>query len=201
MEFDVVIVDAELIDGVARGRPAPPALRGRSSIPPTCVCVHEEGCEVGAHGRTGAVLEPRALDELPAGLALSRRASSTRGLSEDRLRGLTEYGGQGLPAYRSTSPIDDDVHLGNYIISARELLPVPHRTGGGASGRRCFPSSHASEVTCTATTVRSAGSSPVSMAGRSGDDVPHRDLHAGYRSSRDDTRTSPKGAAATSDGS
>ena len=57
MEFDVVIVGAGP-SGLAA------AIRLKQLAPDVTVCVVEKGGEVGAHILSGAVIEPRALDEL-----------------------------------------------------------------------------------------------------------------------------------------
>ncbi|NCY26139.1 MAG: FAD-binding protein, partial [Alphaproteobacteria bacterium] len=70
MEFDVLIVGAGPA-GLAA------AIRIKQLSPDSAVCIVEKGGEVGAHILSGAVLEPRALDELipdwredpPAGVA------------------------------------------------------------------------------------------------------------------------------------
>ncbi|MCX7375653.1 MAG: electron transfer flavoprotein-ubiquinone oxidoreductase [Alphaproteobacteria bacterium] len=57
MEFDVVIVGAGP-SGLAA------AIRLKQLAPDAAVCVVEKGGEVGAHILSGAIIEPRALDEL-----------------------------------------------------------------------------------------------------------------------------------------
>src|SRR5438067_8283323 len=57
MEFDVLIVGAGPA-GLAA------AIRMKQLAPEAAVCVVEKGGEVGAHILSGAVIEPRALNEL-----------------------------------------------------------------------------------------------------------------------------------------
>src|SRR3954447_25232064 len=57
MEFDVLIVG-----GGTSGLAA--AIRLKQVAPDLAVCLVEKGSEIGAHILSGAVLEPRALDEL-----------------------------------------------------------------------------------------------------------------------------------------
>ena len=59
MSFDILIVGA----GPA-GLSA--AIRMKQLRPEASVCVVEKGSEVGAHILSGAVIEPRALTELPS---------------------------------------------------------------------------------------------------------------------------------------
>ncbi len=61
MEFDVVIVGAGPSGLAAAIRLRQLAAEGEREI---SVCVIEKGSEVGAHILSGAVIEPRALDEL-----------------------------------------------------------------------------------------------------------------------------------------
>ena len=68
MEYDVV--DCRRRPGRARGGHPPEAARGAT----LSVCVIDKGSEVGAHILSGAVFEPRALDELlPDWSARARR--------------------------------------------------------------------------------------------------------------------------------
>ncbi len=74
------------------------------------VCVLEKGAEVGAHILSGAVLEPRALNELMPDWR-DRGAPLNTPAGEDRFLLLTEKGGISLP----TPPqMHND---GNYIVS------------------------------------------------------------------------------------
>ena len=103
MEFDVLIVGAGP-SGLAA------AIRLKQLSPEAAVCVVEKGSEVGAHILSGAVLEPRALDELipdwrddPPGLATPA--------TEDSFVFLTEKRAIKLP-----NPPQMHNH-GNYIVS------------------------------------------------------------------------------------
>jgi len=107
MEFDVVIVGAGPSGLTAAIRLMQLAqAEGRE----TTVCVIEKGSEVGAHILSGAVLEPRALDELipdwkNLGAPLNTPAA------KDEFLFLTEKGAHTLP-----TPPQMNNH-GNYIIS------------------------------------------------------------------------------------
>ena len=107
MEFDVVIVGAGP-SGLAT------AIRLKQlAIEADCeinICIVEKGSEVGAHILSGAVLEPRALDELipdwqERGAPLNTRAT------QDSFIYLTENSAHSLP-----TPLQMKNH-GNYIVS------------------------------------------------------------------------------------
>jgi len=111
MEYDVVVVGAGPAGLAAAIRLKQLAAAAGSEI---SVCVIEKGSEVGAHILSGAVLEPRALNELlpdwrEAGAPLRTAAS------EDRFLLLTARRALRLP------PPPQMRNHGNYIISLGNL--------------------------------------------------------------------------------
>jgi electron-transferring-flavoprotein dehydrogenase len=107
MEFDVLIVGAGPA-GLAA------AIRMKQLSPEATVCVVEKGSEVGAHILSGAVLEPRALDELIPDWRDDPPALATPA-SEDRFMLLTEQ-----RAFRLPTPPQMNNH-GNYIVSLGDV--------------------------------------------------------------------------------
>jgi electron-transferring-flavoprotein dehydrogenase len=103
MEFDVVIIGAGP-SGLAA------AIRLKQLSPDAAVCVVEKGAEVGAHILSGAVIEPRALDELLPDWRDNDPPLTTKA-GTDRFLFLTETSAFKLP----TPP---QMHnAGNYIGS------------------------------------------------------------------------------------
>jgi electron-transferring-flavoprotein dehydrogenase len=108
MEFDVVIVGAGPAGLSAAIRLKQLAQRQNRE---TSVCVVEKGSEVGAHILSGAVLEPRALEELLPDWR-TREAPLLTPASDDQFLFLTEH-----KAFRSPITPPPMRNHGNYIVS------------------------------------------------------------------------------------
>jgi electron-transferring-flavoprotein dehydrogenase len=135
MEYDVVIVGggpSGLASAIRLKQLA--AEKGREIN----VCLIEKGSEIGAHILSGAVLEPRALDELlPDWKALGAPLNTPAG--EDRFLFLTENKAIKLP-----TPPQMHNH-GNYIISLGNLCRWLGQQAEGL-GVEIYPGFAAAEV-------------------------------------------------------
>jgi electron-transferring-flavoprotein dehydrogenase len=131
MEFDVVIVGAGPA-GLAA------AIRLRQLAPEATVCVVEKGGEVGAHILSGAVIEPRALNELLPDWQ-QRDAPLTTAAGEDRFLFLTAS-----RAIRLPTPPQMHNH-GNYIVSLGNVCRWLAQQAE-ALGVEIYPGFAASEV-------------------------------------------------------
>jgi electron-transferring-flavoprotein dehydrogenase len=107
MEFDVVVVGAGPA-GLAA------AIRLKQIAPEASVCVVEKGSEVGAHILSGAVIEPRALDELLPEWR-TQSAPLTTPAREDRFYYLTASRAWKLPTPPQMS------NHGNFVGSLGDL--------------------------------------------------------------------------------
>ncbi|HUY03621.1 MAG TPA: electron transfer flavoprotein-ubiquinone oxidoreductase [Rhodocyclaceae bacterium] len=110
MEFDVVIVG-----GGPAGLAA--AIRLKQLNGDTSVCLIEKGAEIGAHILSGAIMDPRALNELLPDWQAQNAPLDTP-VSEDRFLILTESGGWKLPNFLLPDCFQNH---GNYIISLGNL--------------------------------------------------------------------------------
>ena len=134
MQYDVVVVGAGPA-GLAA------AIRVRPLAPDVSVCVIEKGSEVGAHILSGAVMDPRALNELIPDWQ-AKGAPLNTAVTADRFLFLTERSSFSTPSFLLPACFRNH---GNYIVS---LANVTRWLGqqAEAAGVEIFPGFAANEV-------------------------------------------------------
>ncbi len=138
MEFDVVIVGGGPAGLAAAIRLKQLAAGKGSEIG---VCVIEKGSEIGAHILSGAVMDPRAIDELLPDWR-ERGAPLNTAVTEDRFMFLSETGARQVPNWMLPACFTNH---GNYVVRLGDVVRWLGEQAE-ALGVEIFPGFAAAEV-------------------------------------------------------
>lgn len=111
MERDSMQYDVLIIGGGPAGLAA--AIKLKQLSPTLTVCIVEKGSEIGAHILSGAVMEPRALNELIPNWQ-TKGAPLTTPVSQDKFLFLTQQHSFKIPRWILPQQLHNN---GNYVVS------------------------------------------------------------------------------------
>ncbi|HET7365069.1 MAG TPA: electron transfer flavoprotein-ubiquinone oxidoreductase [Burkholderiales bacterium] len=171
MQYDIVIVGAGPA-GLAA------AIRAKQLSSDVSVCVLEKGSEVGAHILSGAVVDPRALDELIPDWK-SKGAPLNTPVTRDRFLFLREKGALETPAFLLPACFQNH---GNYVVSLGNVCRWLAKEAESA-GVEIFPGFAAAEVLYEGQAVKgvATGDLGISRQGEKTDAYqPGMELHGKY---------------------